>query len=225
MTFRLLIKTHNKTGLKYLCKTERENWEEYPGSGTHWRKHLRKNGRNISTQLLFETEDKLEFRKIAKEYSSKFDVVNNPEWANLVPEEGDGGDTVSGYTWITDGLDDRYLKPFEVIPFGWERGRSNCIFNDRNQQKIFASKVDRTSENYINSHLLGIQKMIKTRDHSKCGRKGDANSSKRPEVREKIRASTYKRYETQEWCEECQKFFKSISVHKTRSRAHRVRTN
>ena len=34
--YRLLLKTHNQTGLKYLCKTENEDYINYPGSGKYW---------------------------------------------------------------------------------------------------------------------------------------------------------------------------------------------
>lgn len=93
---RLLIKTHNVTGLKYLCKTEQKNWEKYSGSGIYWKSHLKKHGTNFSTILLFETDDKCLFKQIALEYSVKYNIVSSEEWANFCPETGDGGPTMTG---------------------------------------------------------------------------------------------------------------------------------
>jgi hypothetical protein len=93
----LLIKTHEKTGLKYLCKHEAQSFsdcERYSGSGTYWKLHLKKHGKHIKTECVFMTEDKNEFKKVALEYSLKYDVINSKEWANLCNEEGQGGNTV-----------------------------------------------------------------------------------------------------------------------------------
>ena len=181
---RLLIKTHKKTGLKYLCKTEREDWETYLGSGKYWKKHLRKHGNDITTQLLFETEDKTLFKQVSKEKSIEYDVVNSKLWANLVNEEGDGGNTVGKKKWITNGIDERYYSG--DLPEGWYYGRSNnCKFKDSNFQKELNKRVDPITRGKAikNAWDSGNFK----RDHSKCATKGDNNPSKRPEVKEKIR--------------------------------------
>jgi len=97
MAIYLLIKEHAYTGLKYLCKHVASSFsdcEKYKGSGTYWKRHLKQYGNNVKTTCLFVTDDKDEFREIAKKYSLKFDVVNSKEWANLCTEEGQGGNTV-----------------------------------------------------------------------------------------------------------------------------------
>jgi hypothetical protein len=97
MAIYLLVKEHVDTGLKYLCKHVASSFsecEKYKGSGTYWKRHLKKNGNNVKTTCLFVTEDKNEFRKISKEYSLKYDVINSKEWANLCYEEGQGGNTI-----------------------------------------------------------------------------------------------------------------------------------
>jgi hypothetical protein len=88
-----MIKTHNVTGKKYLCKTIQKDHDKYLGSGTLWRRHISKHGENISTVVIFQTEDKEHFNKICKETSIKLNVVELKEWLNIVPEHGDGGDT------------------------------------------------------------------------------------------------------------------------------------
>jgi len=92
-TIYLYLKTHNKTGLKYLGKTVR-NPLLYHGSGKRWKRHLKKHGYDVTTEVLFETADKKLFKKVAKEYSINLNVVESNEFANLCPEEGQGGYTV-----------------------------------------------------------------------------------------------------------------------------------
>jgi hypothetical protein len=86
--FKLMIKTHNVTGLKYLCITKREKCEEYLGSGTYWLKHLEKYGNSINTEILFQSDDYEVFVDKCNYYSMLYDVVSSEEWANLVPETG-----------------------------------------------------------------------------------------------------------------------------------------
>jgi hypothetical protein len=88
----LYVKTHITTGLKYLGKTVRDPYK-YKGSGTHWIRHLKKYGEEHTTEVLLETTDKILFKETAIYYSNLFDVVKSIEWANIVPEQGDGGDT------------------------------------------------------------------------------------------------------------------------------------
>ena len=97
MMLYLLVKEHNLTGLKYLCKKSARSFDEckkYKGSGVYWKKHLAKHGNDVSTTCLFVTKDKQEFKKIATKYSKEYDVVNSKQWANLIVEEGQGGNTV-----------------------------------------------------------------------------------------------------------------------------------
>ncbi len=95
----LMIKTHNQTGLKYLCKTTTDNPKHpfsYKGSGKYWKRHLEAHGRDITTEIIGEYEDKDEFIQQAIQLSEKYNIVENEEWANLVPERGDGGPTMLG---------------------------------------------------------------------------------------------------------------------------------
>src|ERR1017187_3186988 len=93
---RLLLKIHNKTGLKYLCKSERKDWMKYLGSGKYWRRYLKIYGKDISTELLFESENFEEFKKVALKESIKRNIVESKEYANLMIEDGSGGDYWSG---------------------------------------------------------------------------------------------------------------------------------
>lgn len=91
----LMIKTHNKTGLKYLCKTEREDYEKYSGSGSYWKRHLKEHGYDITTQVIFSSNNLEEFTNKCVQYSLEYDIVNSNEWANLIIETGLDG--VLGY--------------------------------------------------------------------------------------------------------------------------------
>ena len=84
-------------GLKYLGKfTTRKNRKnftvyEYLGSGKVWKQHITKHNftsADIKTEILFETTDEEELKRVAKEYSDKFLVAENPQFANMVPEDG-----------------------------------------------------------------------------------------------------------------------------------------
>ena len=86
--YRLMIKQHNDTGLKYLCITKRDNYVKYPGSGKYWCRHLNKHGYNIDTQVLYESDDYNKFQEQCIKYSDLYDVVNSKDWANIVPESG-----------------------------------------------------------------------------------------------------------------------------------------
>lgn len=73
---------------------DERNCYTYSGSGTYWRKHLKKHGKSIETKILFKTKDKELFNLVAEEYSNKFNVAESKEFANLTEEKGDGGNTV-----------------------------------------------------------------------------------------------------------------------------------
>ena len=53
---KLMIKTHNVTGLKYLCYTKKagSSYDEYLGSGKLWKEHLKQYGKDILIQLHYE---------------------------------------------------------------------------------------------------------------------------------------------------------------------------
>ena len=87
---RLLLKEYTN-GKKYLCKTTREDWETYLGSGNDVKSNpdlvLKK------TTLLGEYETNEELREYGIYYSELWDVVNDPMFLNQTREEGQGGYT------------------------------------------------------------------------------------------------------------------------------------
>lgn len=120
----LYLKTHNVTGLKYLGKTIRDPFT-YKGSGKHWKRHIRKHGYDVTTEILFQTEDKEELKRIGLEYSEKWKVVESEEFANFIPEIGDGGSTVEGRILITNETGEKkFIDKNKNIPDGWKKGGS-----------------------------------------------------------------------------------------------------
>jgi hypothetical protein len=90
----LYVKQHNKTGLKYFGVTTKKNPHAYLGSGTYWRRHLRIHGNDISTIEVWEFDNTDECENFALEFSSKQNIVESKEWANLQPENGKPGQSV-----------------------------------------------------------------------------------------------------------------------------------
>lgn len=89
MSTYLYVKTHNRTGLKYLGKTI-QNPYKYKGSGIHWCRHLSKHGNDVTTEILKECQTNDEIKYWGQYYSDLWNVVNDNAWANLKPETGDG---------------------------------------------------------------------------------------------------------------------------------------
>ena len=98
----LMLKTHNVTGLKYFCQTRKEGKarDRYRGSGIRWSNHIRKHGggnKFVTTEIVAEYDwDNPNFEEeistFALKYSSDHNIVDDPNYANLEPENGlDGG--------------------------------------------------------------------------------------------------------------------------------------
>lgn len=86
----LYVKTHNKTGLKYLGQTNRDPLT-YKGSGKRWTNHINKHGYDVSTEILVKCYTNAALKSWGIFYSKLWSVVESNKWANLRPEIGDGG--------------------------------------------------------------------------------------------------------------------------------------
>ena len=91
MTIYLYVKTHNKTGLKYLGKTTKEDPHAYHGSGADWKVHLKEHGIDYTTTIIRECQTKEELYQWGRHYSNLWNVATSAEWANRIPETGGGG--------------------------------------------------------------------------------------------------------------------------------------
>ena len=118
----LYIKTHKITGLKYFGQTK-TNPFKYSGSGTDWRKHIARYGRDILTEIVFQTTNKKELTAQGRYYSCLWNVVGamdnfgNKIWANRIPETGGGGGNIPGHV--------AYWPSQEQIQQGIETKRKN----------------------------------------------------------------------------------------------------
>lgn len=86
----LYVKTHRKTGLKYLGKTVEDPYT-YQGSGIHWTNHINKHGYDCDTEVIRWCKDNESVKAWGIFYSDLWNVVESDDWANLKREEGDGG--------------------------------------------------------------------------------------------------------------------------------------
>jgi hypothetical protein len=111
----LMIKTHAKTGLKYLCQTRRKNPYEYLGSGVYWKAHLEKHGPIVQTEIIGQYSTKQELKEAGIYYSNLYNVTESEEWANLRPEDGDGGDTSKTFGFV-EGMKKRRTYIGEANP-------------------------------------------------------------------------------------------------------------
>ena len=132
----LMIKTHNITGLKYLCKTSSDSELKcftYKGSGTYWKKHLNKHGSDISTVIIEECDSKQDLTERGIYWSKKLNVVRSADFANLIEERGDGGPTMLG----------RQITKEQKIKQGKAISKFYC--NTSAEYKILKAKINSLS--------------------------------------------------------------------------------
>ena len=97
MNIYLYKKTHNITELQYLGKTTKDPFK-YKGSGDYWVSHIKKHGYDVTTEIINECQTNDEVKYWGLYYSNLWNVVDDPNWANMRPEEGSGGATRTGTT-------------------------------------------------------------------------------------------------------------------------------
>jgi hypothetical protein len=179
----LYKKTHNKTGLKYLGYTEKDDVFSYRGSGKIWLRHLEKHGDDIVTEILLVTYSHSEIKAAGRYYSELWNIVESKEWANLRIEDGYGGDTVSNKKWITNGLLEKYILKTEKTPEGWKPGRSSkSTFKNSDKQKYFSSKRDtkKQVETYRKNKLNGkYENSYKNRKATFTGKPHNSNTKEK----------------------------------------------
>lgn len=191
----LYVKTHNQTGLKYFGKTTQKDPFKYKGSGKYWKRHLKIHGNDVSTEIIGYYTDVDACRNKALNFSKDNHISINKEWANFREEDGlSGGDSTSNTRWITNGQIDKLITDDDELEEGFNYGRcaTNCVFKDRKKQKEFASRVDRSSEKFLTARKTAWLKTRHTRDHSKCGTRGELHHSKTEAVKRKISLASSK---------------------------------
>ena len=136
----LMIKTHEKTGLKYLCQTK-QNPFKYRGSGVDWTTHLSQYGNKVNTEIVFQTTDWDELTAAGRYWSKYYHVVaavddfGNKIWANKIPETGGGDGSHSENTiWIAR-CDRKKMIATELLTDyllnGWSKGLPKSPTHDK----------------------------------------------------------------------------------------------
>jgi hypothetical protein len=150
----LCLKTHNKTGLKYLCKTTQKNPNLYSGSGVDWKIHLEENGFDITTEIIKECSSMEEFSYWGRYYSKLWNIVSamdnygNKIWANRIPETG------GGPGWKTGELNPAKTDKFRQFRSESQLGSDNPKFD--HTKYIFEHKI--TKERIIATQAELIKK-------------------------------------------------------------------
>lgn len=152
----ILLKTHNKTGLQYLCKhvtSYEHSCYSYSGSGVYWKRHLDKHGYDFSTVILAICETKNAAQKAGRIFSKFYDVVASKKFANLVPEDGQGGADVSAFRKTKSSwrgfkmLGDKNPSKREDVKTKISKKLKGRIFTNEWKEKISKSCKNRVPHN------------------------------------------------------------------------------
>lgn len=135
---RLLVKTYDNHK-KYLCKTVREDYLTYRGSGNRVTDDLEV----IDTEVLFETEDKKVFKEVAIHYSTIWNVETNPLFLNETIEQGQGGNTgEEGYKKAKAKRSAKMLRPeYKLLRKYQKRFRFSVVDDGTNFSQWPTSKL------------------------------------------------------------------------------------
>lgn len=99
----LYIKQHSVTKKCYFGKTCSKDPIKYPGSGTHWKRHIKIHGKEFIETLWFKLfVDKAECTRVALLFSEQQDIVKSEIWLNLKKEDGLEGGSTKGYKLSTE---------------------------------------------------------------------------------------------------------------------------
>lgn len=99
----LYIKQHEITGILYFGKTVR-NPESYNGSGLKWKRILKKHGGRVNTLWYCLFTDQESLVDFAINFSKLNDIVNNPQWANLIEENGLDGANIGHEDFVSTDM-------------------------------------------------------------------------------------------------------------------------
>lgn len=133
----LMIKEIEQTGMKYLCKRKKYNKPDdhlkYAGSGKLWNRILKAHPNYTIKTTVLGLYDKDDLIKYGLYYSNLFNVVESTEWANLIPEIGDGGPTNTGKRLFKNTVTGEFTYDFECpknhVPYGIPQKPCRIIHN------------------------------------------------------------------------------------------------
>ena len=166
------------TGLKYLGKTVSDPYE-YKGSGKKWKLHLKKHNikpSEIKTTILCETNNAVELKELGLYYSNLYDVVNSSNWANLKPEEGDGGDLsmFRKYKGHTNDTKDKIRNTL--------LGRKKGPLKDETKEKIRKANLGKIHSEETKQKISKAKSGIKQTEESNQKRRNALIGKQRPDT-------------------------------------------
>lgn len=138
----LYLKEHLTTGMKYLGQTKK-NPLKYKGSGKYWKRHLKIHGNNVKTTILGEYQTIEDLRIDGQYYSNLWNIVDSDEWANLIPETGDGN--------ADPRLNEAYLKKWQDGAFsrsGIDNPNFGKIFSEEERKVLRDGWATRIAEGH-----------------------------------------------------------------------------
>lgn len=189
----LYIKTHNKTGLKYLGKTIQDPFK-YKGSGKRWKSHIKKHGNDVTTKIVGEFETIEDLIKFSVPLSEELNIVDSSEWANIRIESGDGGDT-------SQHIDYSKLNRGKGLTYEQRYGPEKAAELKKLRSETFSKRKGKTWE-----EIYGIEKAKELRsalsDRTSLSNKSRIVSS---ETKDKIRKKALGRKQPRCSCVYCSK--------------------
>jgi hypothetical protein len=87
-------------------------------------------GNDVTTLVLFESDDKEEIKMQGIYYSNKWGVTASPEFANLIPETGSGSQTAKGRIYTKEMRDNQRVKIKKTVDDKVACGNHNFVINN-----------------------------------------------------------------------------------------------
>lgn len=169
----LYIKQHSVTGKLYFGKTTR-NPEKYLGSGTHWKFHIKKHGKEfIETLWYCIFYDKNTCMEFALNFSKQHDIINSIKWLNIIDENGlDGG---NGNTTKKFGEDNPFygkshsIESLELIKIARSKQIVIPKFGEDNHRfgKICTDDHKLKTSNSLLGHDVSLETRLKISNKTK----------------------------------------------------------
>jgi hypothetical protein len=185
MGWYLMIKKVKQNGFSYLCKcTDKKDHISYKGSGVFWKKVLNQHPEYIiDTEVLGYYKSKEELRDAGSYYSQLYNIVESKQWANCIPEIGDGGSTTNGKFGIHNPItfEEKFIKSDDMIPLGWIKGRKpkGPRPAEITEKIVAAQKGQKRSEEIKERMKNATRKKRKTISCSNCGKQITLQNIKR----------------------------------------------
>ena len=176
----LYIKQHTVTGKLYFGKTT-QNPETYLGSGSYWKAHIKKHGKEHVVNLWYDSfENQNSCTEFALKFSYEMNIVESDQWLNLKPENGLDGGSTSGRN-ISDQAKQNISKSRIGKPNGHnglKRSGETKLKMSQNSARANKGKTpSEESRTKMKLAQLGTKQIIVTCPH--CGKSGGQNTMPR----------------------------------------------